>query len=85
MDRQGNPLLSSGSFRTDHTSPLAERLGGWYVTGTSGGQMHMGNMICQGSKRPEAIDNADGVNVVDLKDRFDDLASIRRRTATSSR
>jgi hypothetical protein len=27
VDRQGNPLLSSGSFRTDHTSPLAERWG----------------------------------------------------------
>ena len=70
VDRQGNPLLSSGSFRTDHTSPLAERWGGWYVTGTSGRQKHMGNMICQGPRRPEEVDNADGVNVVDLKDRF---------------
>ena len=70
VDRQGNPLLASGSFRTDHASPLAERWGGWYVTGTSGRQKHMGNMICSGSGRPETIDNADGVNVVDLKDRF---------------
>jgi hypothetical protein len=70
VDRQGNPLLASGSFRTDHTSPLAERWGGWYVTGTSGRQRHMGNMICTGSGQPEASDNADGVNVVDLKDRF---------------
>ena len=70
MDRQGNPLLSSGSFRTDHTSPLAERWGGWYVTGTSGRQMHLGNMISQGSKDPRRVDNADGVNVVDLKDRL---------------
>ena len=70
VDRQGNPLLASGSFRTDHASPLSERWGGWYVTGTSGRQKHMGNMICSGSGRPETIDNADGVNVVDLKDRF---------------
>jgi hypothetical protein len=69
-DPQGNPLLSSGSFRTDHTSPLAERWGGWYVTGTSGRQKHMGNMICQGPRGPEDFANADGVNVVDLKDRF---------------
>ena len=60
MDRQGNPLLAGGSFRTDHASPLAERWGGWYVTGTSGRQKHMGNMICQGPRRPEEIDNADG-------------------------
>ncbi len=70
VDRQGNPLLSSGSYRTDHASPLAERWGGWYVTGTSGRQKHLGNMICQGSRRPDADDNVDGVNVVDLKDRL---------------
>jgi hypothetical protein len=70
VDRRGDPLLASGSFRTDHASPLAERWGGWYVTGTSGRQMHLGNMICQDSKRPEAGDNRDGVNVVSLKDRF---------------
>jgi hypothetical protein len=70
VDRQGNPMLASGSFRTDHTSPLAERWGGWYVTGTSGRQKHLGNMICEGSGRPAARDNTEGVNVVDLKDRF---------------
>lgn len=69
-DRQGLPLLASGSFRTDHTSPIAERWGGWYVTGTSGQQTHLGNMISQGPRKPEEIENSDGVNVVDLKDRF---------------
>jgi hypothetical protein len=70
VDWQGNPLLASGSYRTDHTSPLVERWGGWYVTGTSGGQKHMGNMIARGTKRPEEIDNTEGVNVLSLKDRF---------------
>jgi hypothetical protein len=72
VDRQGNPLFSGGSFRTDHTSPLSERWGGWYVTGTSGGQKHMGNMISQETRRSVEPDNdnEDGVNVVDLKDRF---------------
>jgi hypothetical protein len=70
VDRQGNPQLASGSFRTDHSSPLAERWGGWYVTGTSGRQMHLGNMIARGVRRPEAEDNTEGVNVVDLKDRL---------------
>ncbi len=70
VNRQGFPLLFSGSFRTDHTSPLAERWGRWYVTGTSGRQKHMGNLICQSAKRPEDLDNTDGVNVLDLKDRL---------------
>ena len=52
VNSEGIPLLASGSFRTDHESPLAERWGGWYVTGTSGRQMHMGNMICEGRARP---------------------------------
>ena len=70
VDRMGNPRFSSGSFRIDHASPLAERWGGWYVTGTSGAQKHMGNMISDGTDRAVANDNVDGVNVVDLKDRF---------------
>ncbi len=70
VDRQGDPVFSRGSFRTDHTSPLAERWGGWYVTGTSGAQKHMGNMISSGASRAEEMANPDGVNVVDLKDRF---------------
>ncbi len=69
-DRQGNPLLASGTFRTDHTSPLAERWGGWYVTGTSGDQKHMGNVISKGTRADQAPEKFDGVNVVDLKDRF---------------
>ncbi|HLK47925.1 MAG TPA: hypothetical protein VKT49_07310, partial [Bryobacteraceae bacterium] len=35
---------SHGSaYMTDHRSPLEERWGGWYVTGTSGDQKHLGN------------------------------------------
>jgi hypothetical protein len=71
VDRKGDPQLASGSYRTDHTSPLAERWGGWYVTGTSGRQQHMGNMISHGSRRPEPLDNVGGVNVLALHDRFD--------------
>lgn len=70
VDRQGNPLLSSPSFRTDHSSPLAERWGGWYVTGTSGSQKHMGNMVFQERRPPRKLEAYTGLNVVDLKDRL---------------
>ncbi len=69
-DRQGMPILSSGSYRTDHTSPLEERWGGWYVTGRSGNQNHLGNRIGPGPNRRGPVPNPDGVNVLDLKDRF---------------
>jgi hypothetical protein len=69
-DRLGLPILSAGSFRTDHTSPLEERWGGWYVTGTHGSQTHMGNWIVENKRDPEAEGNAKGQNVTDLKSRF---------------
>ena len=31
------------SFMTDHRSPIEQRWGGWYVTGTTGAQTHLGN------------------------------------------
>jgi hypothetical protein len=66
-DTQGLPILSSGSYRTDHTSPFEQRWGGWYVTGTHGAQKHLGNFIVRGRNRPEEVDNSDGQNVTDLK------------------
>lgn len=69
-DAQGLPILSSGGFRIDHTNPLSQRWGGWYVTGTHGEQRHLGNLVSSGRSRPEEIDNSAGQNVTDLKDRF---------------
>jgi hypothetical protein len=65
-DHDGYPVLASGSYRIDHTSPLENRWGGWYVSGTSGKQKHMGNLIVRGRTRPEAIDNTPNLNVTDL-------------------
>lgn len=70
-DRSGLPLLSMGSHRTDHSSPLAERWGGWYVTGTHGDQKHLGNLIVGKAQRPEEVDNAAGQNVTSLAKFFD--------------
>jgi hypothetical protein len=43
VDVSGNPILSAGSTVMTDRSPLNERFGGWYVTGTSGSQVHRGN------------------------------------------
>jgi hypothetical protein len=69
-DARGLPVLSAGSHRTDHTSPLRERWGGWYVTGTSGRQTHLGNLTVAERTRPEEVDNRAGVNVTDLRKFF---------------
>lgn len=67
VDPVGLPVLSEGSFRTDHSSPLSERWGGWYVTGTHGKTTHMGNFHLPSSKRPKKpIENKAGLNLKDL-------------------
>lgn len=65
-DSTGNPILSTSTYRTTWQSPLKERWGGWYVSGTHGRQRHMGNMIAKSSREPEAFDPDAGANVTDL-------------------
>lgn len=64
-DAGGHPLLGSGTFNTDHTSPFSHRWGGWYVTGNHGSMRHMGNVIAN-RKAPEDLDREAGANVTDL-------------------
>lgn len=70
-DAGGFPMLASGTFRTDHRSPLKERWGGWYVTGTHGSQTHMGNVYVRDKSDAENLDREAGANITDLSDRFD--------------
>ena len=44
-DAKGFPIFSAGSYTTDQSSPIAERWGGWYVSGQHGELRHMGNAI----------------------------------------
>jgi hypothetical protein len=65
-DGTGNPILASGTYRIDQTSPFKQRWGGWYVSGTSGKQPHLGNMTFEERGDPEHVENAEGLNVTDL-------------------
>jgi hypothetical protein len=64
-DRAGMPVQRAGSFSTDHRSPLDQRWGGWYVTGTHGTSRHMGNQVS--SDEAGTLDRDAGANVTDLK------------------
>lgn len=68
----GLPRLNLGTFRTTYRSPLEERWGGWYVTGTHGAMRHMGNVTFPDRPDPDLKRFAElGANRVDLSDRFD--------------
>lgn len=47
-DEGGQPLLALGTFQIDHTSPIRERWGGYYVTGRSS-LPHLGNRTYKAS------------------------------------
>lgn len=64
----GMPLFQAGTFVTDHRSPLKERWGGWYVTGTHGAQSHMGNAVVRDRDKPEQLTS--------LRERFDTSAYL---------
>jgi hypothetical protein len=71
-DANGLPILSAGTFVTNHSSPLSERWGGWYVTGTHGDLRHMGNVCVPrpaDHRAPPAIDRSSGANLVSLAER----------------
>ena len=70
----GAPQLQAGSFFTDQSSPLKERWGGWYVTGTHGVQRHMGNVWSKENAHPDRLDTQAGANVTSLTGRFDGSA-----------
>jgi hypothetical protein len=54
----GTQATHSESFITGQDSPLAERWGGWFVTGTVGRQIHMGNAVVRDKEHPEQLDRS---------------------------
>ena len=67
----GRSLRWLGNYVTDHRSPLAQRWGGWYVTGNSGSIRHMGNTMIADPAKPDAIVTGPTLNLDNLKDKFD--------------
>jgi hypothetical protein len=70
-DADGQPLLQFGSYLSGHESPISERWGGWYVTGRSGRDQHMGNMLTTVEGDRPVLDRAKGTNVMSLERFFD--------------
>jgi hypothetical protein len=83
-DRYGYGITPIGRSVTTDQTPIDERWGGWYVTGTHGGQQHMGNVIVPALAHE--IGNVKSYlaktppppagNVTSLEDRFDTTAYL---------
>ncbi|MBA62816.1 MAG: hypothetical protein CMJ76_10680 [Planctomycetaceae bacterium] len=58
----GQPVYNFGNFLSDHTSPLEQRWGGYYVTGSHGKMIHMGNLFISRDADLDSIDYSRGAN-----------------------
>jgi hypothetical protein len=67
----GQPIGGTSTYVTDHRSPFRERWGGWYVTGTHGSQLHLGNLLIGPREDADRPNLKAGANVTDLSQRFD--------------
>jgi hypothetical protein len=67
----GTQASRTPGFIIGHESPLAERFGGWYVTGNTGTERHLGNAVVRDPENPLAIDRDAGANLTSLAGRFD--------------
>jgi hypothetical protein len=70
-DASGMPAFRGGQRITDHRTPLEDRWGGWYVTGTHEGMRHLGNAVGHDSSHPQLLDMRDSQDLTSLSKKFD--------------
>lgn len=70
-DADGVVDMASGTSLVNHRTPLNERWGGWYVTGTHGAQRHRGNLIGRSAFARHEKEPGYLGNQTDLKRLFD--------------
>ena len=71
-DGDGIPAYTSTFISTlDHRTPLAQRWGGWYVTGLHGSVRHMGNAVATDPFKPLDLQQEGTQNLVSLDDKID--------------
>jgi hypothetical protein len=66
-DERGYPIAQLGSKVISHANPLRERWGGWFVTGTSGQEHHLGNQLFNERDQLEKLDLSLGSNITSLE------------------
>jgi hypothetical protein len=67
----GSPRFPGAAIVVDSRTPLDERWGGWYVTGTSGSLVHRGNSVATNPDQPSALDTQGKQNLTSLTGRVD--------------
>ncbi|HSI14181.1 MAG TPA: hypothetical protein VK961_19185 [Chthoniobacter sp.] len=70
-DPSGDIVTGTDTSAVDHCTPLAERWGGWYVTGQHGAQTHLGNLAGSSAFERHESNPAYRANLTDLSEIID--------------
>ncbi|HEY7334256.1 MAG TPA: hypothetical protein VH639_05180 [Bryobacteraceae bacterium] len=69
-DANGTPFFTGAFFNiTDHRTPIGQRWGGWYVTGSS--EPHLGNAVAPDPNHPTELETKGTQNLLSLAGKFD--------------
>ncbi len=71
VDIHGNQLTHEDSILTTDETPLESRWGGWYVTGHTGKQVHVGNILVTDVQQLVKLDQVRRGNIDTLDELFD--------------
>jgi hypothetical protein len=70
--QDGTPFVTGTFFEgIDHRTPIENRWGGWYVSGTHGSMRHLGNAIAPDPDRPFDLLEEGTQNLTSLAQKFD--------------
>ena len=70
--QDGTPFVTGTFFEgIDHRTPIENRWGGWYVSGTHGSMRHLGNAIAPDPDRPFDLQEEGTQNLTSLSQKFD--------------
>jgi hypothetical protein len=68
----GTPFVTGTFFEgIDHRTPMEDRWGGWYVSGTHGALHHLGNAVARNPDRPFDLEQNGTQNLTSLDSKFD--------------
>lgn len=67
----GSPRFAAAAVLVDSRTPLEDRWGGWYVTGTAGELQDRGNAVAPNPDQPDVLDLRGTQNLTSLPSRVD--------------
>lgn len=73
----GSPRFPAAAVIVDSRTPLDQRWGGWYVTGTAGGLQDRGNAVAPNPDQPDVLDLRGTQNLTSLAGRLDTSAYLQ--------